>query len=343
MRGAIAVDVRWSLALTLVFCGCGDVGFERPGSDAARESSLPDAMVSRDATTESALPKEDAMVRMDARTPDADVPDAMVDGAAPSCDDGVQNQGEVFVDSGGPCSFRAPACGEGVDPWTLGLFTFQDVTATTVNDEQNAGDGTIRSGPASYVSSAPGCAMAWRGNGSVSLVAPNVAAWKQATGSLDFILRVPDMAAETAMQVPFSRDAQGSADGHIVVAVTPTQRLVVRFQSTVAEVYRCSPVLAAGDWVHIGINWGAPDLEVFVDGSEADFVGNVPFSSDGDIVSCTDGALSLGFNGNDEPWVFGANQWTSTAGTADSITQPLKSAAAIDHVRISSVRRDFTR
>ena len=60
----------------------------------------------------------------------------------------------------------------------------------------------------------------------------------------------------------------------------------------------------------------------------------------GSIQCGTNGAG--GIDGNDNPLVVGAAAWLSGEGSADPVSSHL-APAALDHVRLSSIRRDFSR
>jgi len=51
--------------------------------------------------------------------------------------------------------------------------------------------------------------------------------------------------------------------------------------------------------------------------------------------------LSGGIDGNDNPWTVGIGSWSSMEGGLDSLNAPLV-GGAVDELRISAVRRDFS-
>ena len=96
--------------------------------------------------------------------------------------------------------------------------------------------------------------------------------------------------------------------------------------------------------MHVGVNFGgAQGLQLFVDGllasetTDATF-GSYDYPCDGDYPCNT--STTKGIMGNSNPWVIGANSMSSQDGQAGPVYLHL--GGAVDYVRISSVRRDFS-
>lgn len=189
-----------------------------------------------------------------------------------------------------------------------------------------------------------GCGQALRLNASASMPSygqvPDSPDWDLASGSIDLWLEHGPPETTGAERAILSRDAFGTAtEGHFTLVLLGDGTIVARLQRGGTDYAACSEPVAPRTWVHVGVAFGAPELELFIDGVKAtrDDTIDTPFIAD---IVCGRTATG-GLDGNDLPWVFGATAWSSTGGT-DPPSAYL-APAAIDHVRISRVRRDFSR
>lgn len=271
-------------------------------------------------------------VDRDAGRPDAGTPDAGPPDAGPP-------------DAGTPDAGPPPLCPDADDD-TLALFRFQLPTppSRVLEDDVGRHDGMVsepdewrrRTGP-------PGCgaAIAFGTTGLYGVV-PDSPEWDLDEGSIDFWFRFT-AGAETHLGL-LSRDAEGQAlPGHVSVALSANRTLVARLQSTTDEVYLCSDApMSPLRWHHVGLSFGA-EPALWVDGALATGPETVRIEQPGfvDDVPCG-GAFSGGISGNDNPWVIGASTTFAREGEGQPVTSPFVNGA-IDHLRISSVTRDFSR
>lgn len=168
-----------------------------------------------------------------------------------------------------------------------------------------------------------------------TLVYPDAPLWDD-VGSIDLTLRfaaLPD--AEEAYI--FSRDASGVDEpGHLGVAVTSDGRIVMRMQNG-GTTYLCTDAELAttGQWHRIGINFGEPEVELWLDGVKAtytDLAGGIDCSQRGD---------GLSIAGNAEPLALGAATNTSTPGTIDPHQTLFR--GDLDELVVGTARKEFAR
>jgi hypothetical protein len=216
------------------------------------------------------------------------------------------------------------ACVAAADGETLALYTFDADHADqdgTVTDATGARDGKIVGSGVSYVDGRPGCgkAVAFSGEGYVEI--PSTAALESLKeGSIDFWLRIDG----DGQQGVLSRDAQHTnSPGHLSIMITKERRVRARLQSTSDEFIVDSDKIQDSGWHHVGVCFGSVKLELHVDGQLRDSE-----------------TTSVGIAGNKNPLVLGGLSWTSPEGAADPVEYPL--VGALDSVRISSARRDFS-
>ena len=267
----------------------------------------------------------DAGGRRDARGGDAQPP---VD--APDAPDapGARDAGT------GPCASR--------DADTIALWDFESGLPTVLRDVAGGHDGSGVRGPMA-VDGPEGCGTALGLGGSEPPaygVIPDSTDFHLAMGSIDLWVRYDGdlgLASDPPRGI-LSRDATGKAPGHFTLLLAGNGVLIVRVQTTGAEVVLCSdsPVTPS-TWTHVGVLLGAPEVELWVDGrlqTRTGFVtGRLALGACGET-------FDTGIAGNANPWVFGAGSWESAEGTGAPLAGYL-APAALDHVRISSVRRDF--
>lgn len=157
-------------------------------------------------------------------------------------------------------------------------------------------------------------------------------------GSIDFWAKLPAVAQFEAI---LSRDASGRAlPGHIGVFYTAEGEIVVRNQTTINS-GACSGAgtVPADTWVRIGIHFGTGGVALYINGERRSRAGSYEFLA-GVTSSCED-PITVGIAGNANPFVLGANMGTSAEGSHLPISQPYE-GLQLDHLRLSSVRRDYT-
>jgi len=267
------------------------------------------------------MPDDGGEVRMDARASDAHVD-------APP----------------GPTDAGSGRCPE-TDDDTIALWDFESGLPTSMVDVAGGHDGTIASG-AMGTPSVGGCGTALLFGGSdppAHVEVPDSPEFDLSVGSLDFWLRFDGEITnnDAPMRGIISRDAMFTeTDGHLAVMLTGDGTIVARIQTGSPHIYQCSERIARGTWTHVGIVFGPPVAGLYVDGRRATRTDTITVPLLGDLQCGTNG--SAGIAGNDNPFVFGAGAWSSAEGSATPLDGYL-APAAIDHVRLSSVRRDFTR
>ncbi len=167
-----------------------------------------------------------------------------------------------------------------------------------------------------------------------------------AEGSLDFWFRFP--ADEGADKALITRDHEGaSPPGQLSVQLTLDRALFVRIQNEAGGHVRCSAVGVASDvWHHVGVNWGPGGFEAWLDGAVVDEAGEArvldPDAGER-LIPCGSGVNEAGLDGAgaELDWWVGINNGYSPAGTADRQIAPFL-GGALDHLRLSRVRRDFS-
>ncbi len=159
-----------------------------------------------------------------------------------------------------------------------------------------------------------------------------------ASGSIDLFVRSGPLGTERGI---FSRDAIGVGAGHFTALIDEDGRFVVRLQAIGSEDVVCSDALAVpGQWHHLAINFGAPRAELYLDGVLGTTDDAVTILDTGNFTCNTDHTQGIDTDGL--PWVFGAENSASDNGDTDGAAGFFE-GGAIDQVRISGVRRDFSR
>jgi hypothetical protein len=226
------------------------------------------------------------------------------------------------------------------DNATLSLYRFDDdIGGAVANDETGRHSGTFTGTP-TFPSGPCGLGIEFPAGAGATVDVPNDSDWDLSTGSVDLWVRVPPPITDAAGVM--GRDANGVAmPGHFEISLTSENRLYVRIQNAMGTELRCSDdAYTPGQWIRVGANWGAPDLELWIDGVEQSFIGQIPWAST-ITINCEGLVNTDGIDGNDNPWVFGASNGDSVEGTGAPVTLPLTNGA-IDHVRISNARRDYS-
>lgn len=320
---AIIIAV-WSLVTA-----CGMVAIEQ-----VADSSV-------DATTLDAGDNDMGVGGPDAGPGDAGPDDAGPDDAGPgdAAPDGGPDTGpDVGTDGGpdaGPSFIPCPVD----DPNTLFLFDM-NTTESVVGGHMGALFGT---GTLADIDGAP-CGRAFEGGVAGAFTLDFDASFAVATGALDFWLFLPALAGIVPMGI-FGHDAFGSAPNHMALILTAERQLAMRWQGLVGSenVWVCSEPLPSAEldgWSHVGINFGNAGPALFVNGVEQDNADDATFP--GLMPRCGTGPLRpAGFTGNVNPIVFGATDHASVEGDFAPLQQ-FATGTRIDHVRLSSVARDFS-
>ncbi len=179
-----------------------------------------------------------------------------------------------------------------------------------------------------------GCGNAFDASGGRYLVIENNASFDLAQGSIEIYARVPLPGDEDIGIV--SRDREGNGLGHLDVVFNPTNQVVVRLQDEpdLVQEFRCSTPQIEGDWIEISINFGVPDLELFINGVAAVEAGALYVG----VAQTCGGQTALGLGSHDDPWVLGASLRNSLT-PGEPVTIPL--GTAVDEFRLSNARRSF--
>jgi len=249
--------------------------------------------------------------------------------------DQAETSPELATDCPGPVAET-----EGV----VALYTFdQDQGRAQVADVVGNHNGSVQLGLAATVDGPDGCDRAFSfGSDDQYIVIDDSPDWDLEVGSVDLWLWLP---AELANNIGvFSRDLdQRQAPGHISFFVDIEGRAVLRVQPQDDELENSNDAVACSaaalpleQWVHLGINFGPPAVELFVDGQLA--TGEGPDAIIGGWDCGQPG--EYGIAGNDLPWVVGRSTFRSLE-VLGTLEFPA-SGGAIDHLRISSERRDFS-
>jgi hypothetical protein len=228
-------------------------------------------------------------------------------------------------------------CVETPDAHTVALYTFAG-SGSTIGDATGQHPGAIVGKAVSRVPGRPGCgqAIAFAGAGGYVEI-PDSPAWDLATGSFDLWLRIDAMPGDGSKGGVISRDALMQAlPGHFSLYVACNGALGARLQTTAYDAFACSATLQAGIWYHVGVNFGAGPLEIYIDGALS--TQTAPFTCSALTFKCGTGTTA-GIDGNDNPWTVGIASATSDEGLATPTNNPL--VGAIDSLRISSARRAF--
>lgn len=262
----------------------------------------------------------------DAASGDGPRPDGAADGATP-----------VLLDA--TADGAAAACPP-LDGDTLALLPLDDDLA----DVLGAHPGTyLGGGSATFVAGPPGCGRAIRLTGGEHVRIEDSDAWDAPEGSFDFWIRF-DSDGTFAL---LSREAANRNEpNHLAFYRMPGGDLVVRLQNPSFDPDRflCSDApVPPGAWTHVGVNFGPPRNELWVGGVRATRSGQGSFYPIGGFDQAgdcnTDAAVPLA--GNSNPILLGAGSTFAPDGAGTPTDSPV--AGALDHVRISRVRRDFGR
>lgn len=243
---------------------------------------------------------------------------------AGACDGvGEPIRARVIGDAGAAFTCRETLSG------TVALWDFEELPAS-VRDSAGAHPGRIVDGMVGSVPGPAGCGRAaWFDETSAGYVlVPDAPAWQLPVGSVDFWFRANACSAQESGVV--TRDAEFTMrPGHFRVFWRNDCRLAVRVQNQANETGGVEIAtlggLALEQWHHVGINFGAPGLELVLDGRSQGFA-----------------PVDWGIDGNQNAWVMGVSNDKSLEGTGAPVWKPLR-AAGIDRVRVTDRRQPFAR
>lgn len=231
-----------------------------------------------------------------------------------------------------------PLCDPVPDADTVALYTFDlDSRRGAINDQTGQHPGEFVADGVRWIGGPELCGRALSGEPffSSSLYAhvPDSRDFDLETGSIDFWLYRAGAAASSSL---VSRDASGTElPGHFDLQTEAEGVLRLRVQNTETAT-SLVPVTRLPDarWVHLGINFGEP-IEIWIDGRRQDAF---------DVEMRT---TATSIRGNQNPWTFLSSSSRSQEGrlpplTTNDRTPSAASGVAIDHLRISRVRRDYS-
>jgi len=229
------------------------------------------------------------------------------------------------------------------DEGVVALFTFDtDQGKSRVADVVGGHDGSVQLGAVATVAGPEGCGEAFSfGASEQYFVVDDASAWDLEVGSLDLWLWLPTEMADSVGVL--SRDLENrDAAGHFSAFVDSDGRAVVRIQpledglGNDTDAVVCSEAALPRDrWVHLGINFGPPSVDLYVDGEPAAGAGATALS---DEWRCGQPG-AWGLSGNELPWVVGRTAFRSPT-PLEELEFPA-TGCAIDHLRISRERRAF--
>jgi hypothetical protein len=278
------------------------------------------------------------LIDKDAGTDAGTAADASEDAGA---DAAIEDSGELDPDAGVPTDAGDPICSSMADGDTLALFPFDGAEAASgmVKDVVSGITGVAQPAQGAVASTpgpnACGDAAAFLGFGYLEIPDEGLA---PVVGSVDFYVRF-DGAHPTARQGIVSRDAQGQTTaGHITFYRTCDEHLVVRVQDLERTVFRCSDrPLTVGQWTHVALDFGDPQLVLAIDGQVATSTGTRLSSPDCVTAQSCDRNGVFSPSSNQNPWVLGAD----TANSAEGAAEPSGNYffGAIDQFRVSGARR----
>ena len=245
--------------------------------------------------------------------------------------------------------------GAGADPCpvdlagTVALYTFDDDMEATFADSQGNNPGDLVGGTAvDYRDGPQGCGKALSFDASKQIYGQidNTADWDLPLGSVDFWVWPADNGVLGDVAGILSRDALGTVEGgHFTVYQwrhTTPDSIMARIQSLgdgLGNPLCSTEPLQFGRWNHVGVNFGPPRTELWVNGVKTDEIMQIPGFDGVEIIDCNT-PTEQGIDGNSNPWTVGVSTGLSIDGGTDGYFRPLTDGA-IDHLRISNVRRNF--
>jgi hypothetical protein len=224
------------------------------------------------------------------------------------------------------------------DDGVVALYPFDgDEGRSQVADAVGDHNGSVQQGLVTTVAGPEGCGRAFAFGEQRYVVIDDSPSWDLEAGSIDLWLWLPAELTDHAGVL--SRDQQNRDDpGHFTLFVDDAGHALARVQpaseSGELDALPCSEaVLPREQWLHIGVNFGPPEVELYIDGELVEGLGPSTLRDE-----CGQNG-PFGIAGNDLPWVLGRATHHSE-GILDTLELPA-TGFAVDHVRISSVRRDF--
>jgi Concanavalin A-like lectin/glucanases superfamily len=261
------------------------------------------------------------------------------DGAEPDASTDPTASADAAADAAQAEDAAPPGRGDcpAADPSTVALYRFDNTG--DVSDDTGQHDGSLQGGSLGAPDGLPGCGLAaeFPPQSQSIMVVPDSADFDLEVGSVDLLVRVPELGIEQGI---ISRDADdNNQPGHFTILLDDTGRFVARLQADSGQDVVCSDLPAEpGQWHHLAINFGVPTADLYLDGVRGNNSDTVTILGGQDFV-CNEQHVE-GIAGNDAPWVFGADNSASADGATDQ-PRSFFTGGAIDHVRISRVRRAF--
>lgn len=251
----------------------------------------------------------------------------------------------IEVDSAPPCAIE-------VDGNTLALYTFEDSSVwPQLTDLVGAHNGSYEEGADQnmlYLAAGkPGCGMALHvepnlggvfDTGDWYATVKDSPSW-DSVKSIDFWVSFTTAPLKRDLEAVLSRDAEGKdPPGHFVVQRSCNGALMVRLQNSgLYDYWVCSEPLEKDRWYHVGINFEAPEVRLYIDGTHTAYKGIIGCKTAGYV--CGEQGTTPSIAGAGNPWVIGGATWYSTQGTTDKVTSQF--GGAIDSLRISDAVRSF--
>jgi hypothetical protein len=223
-------------------------------------------------------------------------------------------------------------------PGLVAHYRFED--PSTIAEVTGTHPGTVIDGPFATTAGAVDLAVELASTGHIFVA--DSPAW-DGVGALELWVR-PVALAPTELGGILSRDNTGRSDGHFALFQVDSRFFAARLQRSTDGgaggdgLLLCSEQAPVpGQWMHIGVNFGPPAAELWVDGVlgvRTDLL--TVFSS----TSTCNQREARSISGNDDPWVFGALSVRSTTGTTDNISDHF-TGGALDELVLHEDRQDF--
>lgn len=246
-------------------------------------------------------------------------------------DAGLDGGVDAGIDAGVDAGPSVTSCPDLLGEPLLAHYPFTGGAYTDVVGGRDAtpleGAPTSTPGPAS-------CEDALLFSGGQSLVIADDLAWELPSGSISMRVRF-DNDDWGALLV---RDAAGAnEDGHFLLVRSNDGRLILRVQQSGAgsDPWRCSAPVSTGEWHDIVIQFGPPNLELYVDGVRATRTATTQIVGTWFAQDCGL-PTTAGIAGNRNPWILGASNHQSDDGALFPTEAHI--SGAIDDLRISSSR-----
>ena len=202
--------------------------------------------------------------------------------------------------------------------------------------------------PSNTVSGPPDCGRALEGEedtvGMHAVLDPSPD-WALASGSIDFfvLLREPPGPPfdeeTTSTKFILTRDSRGLGAGHLSIGYDSGGRLLLNLETGNNEIVLCTePNLPQDVWHHVGVNFGPPGVELYLNGVAKREAGISTLVYAEPCWTFED-SPTVGLDGNTNAWTILASNWPSPPGTAQNVWRFFD--GRLDQLRFSSIRRDF--